>query len=128
MEHNYSVSGVYSLRLRSSHQRCSMKKGILKNFPKFTGKHLRQNLFFNKVAGLRPASLLKKRLFHRCFHVNFAKTFKNIFFTKHLRTTASDGFLNWHIYMNQESTLIILWLACSYRFLHHFLSNNELLK
>ena len=32
-----------------------------------------QSLFFNKVAGLRPATLLKKRLWHRCFSVNFAK-------------------------------------------------------
>ena len=38
-----------------------MKKGVLKNFTKFTGKHLCQSLFFNKVAGLRPAALLKKR-------------------------------------------------------------------
>ena len=38
------------------------KKGVLKNFTKFTGKHLCQSLFFNKVAGLRPATLLKKRL------------------------------------------------------------------
>ena len=29
------------------------KKGVLKNFAKFTGKHLCQSLFFNKVAGLR---------------------------------------------------------------------------
>ena len=29
------------------------KKGVLRNFAKFTGKHLYQNLFFNKVAGLR---------------------------------------------------------------------------
>ena len=27
------------------------KIGILKNFPKFTGKHLCQSLFFIKVAG-----------------------------------------------------------------------------
>ena len=27
------------------------KKGVLKNFLNFTGKHLRQSLFFNKVAG-----------------------------------------------------------------------------
>ena len=27
---------------------------------------------FNKVAGLRPATLLKKRLWHKCFPVNFA--------------------------------------------------------
>ena len=37
---------------RSSHRRCSMKKGVLKNFPKFTGKHLCQSLVFNKVASL----------------------------------------------------------------------------
>ena len=29
------------------------KKGVFRNFAKFTGKHLRQSLFFNKVAGLR---------------------------------------------------------------------------
>ena len=27
---------------------------VLKNFTKFTGKHLCQSLFFNKVAGLGP--------------------------------------------------------------------------
>ena len=35
----------------SSHQSCSIKKGVLRNFAKFTGKHLWQSLFFNKVAG-----------------------------------------------------------------------------
>ena len=34
-------------------QRMSCEKGVLKNFAKFTEKHLCQNLFFNKVAGLR---------------------------------------------------------------------------
>ena len=34
-------------------RRCSVKKGALRNFAKFTGKHLCQRLFFNKVAGLR---------------------------------------------------------------------------
>ena len=32
---------------RNSHRRCSVK-GVLRNFPKFTGKHLCQSLFFNK--------------------------------------------------------------------------------
>ena len=59
--------------VRSSHQRCSVTKVVLRNFTKFTGKHLYQRLFFNKVAGLSPASLLKKKLWHRCFPVNFAK-------------------------------------------------------
>ena len=35
------------------HRRCSGRKGVLRNFRKFTGKHLCQILFFNKVAGLR---------------------------------------------------------------------------
>ena len=34
-----------------------VKKGVLKNFSKFTGKHMCQGLFFNKVAGLRTATL-----------------------------------------------------------------------
>ena len=59
--------------IRSSHRRCSVKKGVLRNFAKFTGKHLCQTLFFNNIAGLRPAALLEKRLWHRCFAVNFAK-------------------------------------------------------
>ena len=49
------------------------KKRVLRNFAKFTGKHLFQSLFFNKVAGKRAATLLTKRLWHRCFLVNFAK-------------------------------------------------------
>ena len=64
---------------RSSHQKCSIKKGVFKNFVKFTGIHLCQSLFFNKVAGLKPVTLLKKRPWHRHFALNFAKFFKNIF-------------------------------------------------
>ena len=45
-------------------------KRVLRNFPKFTGKHLCQSLFFNKVAGLR----------HRCSTVNFAKFLRTPFF------------------------------------------------
>ena len=40
-------------------QRCSVKN-ILKNVAKFTGKHLYQNLFLNKVAGLRPSAYYKR--------------------------------------------------------------------
>ena len=49
------------------------EKGILRNFTKLTGKHLCQSLFFNKIAGLSPATLLKKRLWHRRFPVSFVK-------------------------------------------------------
>ena len=65
---------------RISHQRCSVRN---KNFAKFAGKHLCQSLFFSKVAGLRCATLFKKRLWHRCFPVKFVKL---------LRTPLSDCF------------------------------------
>ena len=32
------------------------KIGLVRNFAKFTGKHLFQSLFFNKVAGLKAAT------------------------------------------------------------------------
>ena len=41
-----------ALGCRSSRQEVFCKKGVLRNFAKFTGKHLCQSLFFNKVAGL----------------------------------------------------------------------------
>ena len=41
-------------------------------------------LFFNKVAGLRPASLLKKRPWHRCFPLNFAKFLRTPFYRRPL--------------------------------------------
>ena len=65
---------------RRSHPEVFRKKSVLKNFAKFSGKHLCQSLFFNEVAGLRPAILLKNRLWHRCFPVNFAKFLKTPFF------------------------------------------------
>ena len=60
------------------------KKGVLKNFAKFSGKNLLQSLFCNKVAGLRRTTLLTKRLWHRCFLVSFAKFLKTPF-AEHLR-------------------------------------------
>ena len=37
---------------RSSDRRCSVKKGVLSNLATFTGQHLCQSFFFNKVVGL----------------------------------------------------------------------------
>ena len=55
------------------------KKGVPRNFAKFTGKNPCHNTFLNKVAGLRTATLLKKRLWHRCFPVNFVKFLRTPF-------------------------------------------------
>ena len=70
-------------RYRSSRPEVFCEKDFLRNFTKFTGKHLCQSLFFNKVAD-RPATLLKKRLWHRCFPVNFLKFLRTPFYTEHL--------------------------------------------
>ena len=67
---------------------CSVKKGVLKNFTKFTGKHLCQSLFFNKVAGLRPATLLKRDSGADVFSCEFWEIFKNTIFIEHLWMTA----------------------------------------
>ena len=50
--------------VRSSHQRYFTWKSVLRNFAKFTGKHLCQSPFFNKVAGLRL--LLDLSLWFHC--------------------------------------------------------------
>ena len=43
---------------------------------------------FNKVVGLKPATLLKKSLWHRCFSVNFAKFLR----TASLQSTSGGCF------------------------------------
>ena len=55
-----SISGQY---FRSSRTEVSCKKDVLRNFAKFTGKHLCQGLFFNKVAGFSFLYSLKTSIF-----------------------------------------------------------------
>ena len=64
---------IHLSTFRASHRRCSLERGVLESFAKFPGKDLCQSLFFNKFAGLKPATLLKKRIWQRCFPMKFAK-------------------------------------------------------
>ena len=41
-----------------------------------------QSFFFDKVAGLKPVTLLKKGPWHRCFPVNFAKFLRTLSFNQ----------------------------------------------
>ena len=50
-------------------RRCSIKKSVLKNFAKFTGKHLCQSLLFNKGAGLRRYSRVFIVSFEQISHI-----------------------------------------------------------
>ena len=56
-------------------------KSVLKNFAKFTGKHLCQSLFFNKVASL-AYDFIKKETLEQVFSGEFCDLSKNISFRK----------------------------------------------
>ena len=60
------------------------KNGVLKNFAKFTEKHLCYSLFINKIAGLRPETLLKRETLAEVFACEFCEIFKNNFFMEQL--------------------------------------------
>ena len=67
----------------SSHKKCSVKKGVLKNFAEFSGQHLCQSLFFHNVSG--SSTFLQKETLAKVFSWEFFEIFKNTFFTKHFR-------------------------------------------
>ena len=54
--------------VRSSHQRCSVRKGVLRNFAKFTGK---------------ACNFIKKETLAQVFPCEFCEISKNTFFTEH---------------------------------------------
>ena len=88
----YWSSSYMKFRFRSSHHRCSINKGV------WVSKcHLCQSLYFNKVAAMRPAALLKKNLWHRYFHVIFDKFLRTPFLTEHLRWLLLDYWSNSYI-------------------------------
>ena len=67
---------------------CSTKKRVLRSIAKFTRKHLCQSLFFNKVVGLKPASLLKSLA--QVFSCEFCEISRNTFCYKTPLMAASD--------------------------------------
>ena len=86
---------------RSSRPAVLCKKGVLKNFVKFTGKHLCRSAFLNTVANLTPATLLKKILRHRFFLVNFTWYFNypKYFFKRETLYTIWNGSKNsWKVF------------------------------
>ena len=85
--------------IRSSSPEVFCKKDVLKNFTKSTVKHLRQSLFLIKL----QSSLLKKRLWHRGFSVNFVKFLRTSFLTKYLLATASFTFPQWWEFFIQST-------------------------
>ena len=67
------------MNVESTGSQVFYKIGLLKNFAKFTGKHL----------CWRPAASLKGDS-NTVFPREFSEIFKNMLFTEHLRATASE--------------------------------------
>ena len=81
------------LKIRSPFQKqlteLFCKKSCSQKFCKIHRKTpVHQSLFLSKVTGKLPAALLKNRLRHRCFPVNFAKFLRTLF----NRTPSGDYF------------------------------------
>ena len=106
----------YSILIRSTHRSCYIKKGVFKNFAKFTGKHLCQIHFFNKFAGVRPATLLIKSLWHRCSPINFAKFLRKFF----LRNTFARLLLfSIMVMLLPKTSTTKLFVTCTLELLFH---------
>ena len=112
--------GVYqagkTLHTETVAQTCSLKKGVLRNFVKFTWKYLCQSLFFNKVTGLRPTTLFKRRPWHRCFSVNFVKFLRTAFLQNTYRRLLLhrkivNSMLSKYVWDNKKITCAILALS-----------------
>ena len=83
------------------------KTGVFKVFAKFTGKHLCQSLFFNKVAG--PKTSFKKRF---CFLVSFVKFLRTLFkqntsgIQKKNKKIKKQNWINQFLYLWQNTIAI----------------------
>ena len=80
-------------------QEVFFKKDVLQSLAKFTGKHLCQSLFFQKVAEMR--------LWLRCFPVSFAKFSRTLFFTEHNHASPSVHEKTIGNFLNQPSSFLI---------------------
>ena len=83
---NYTLKKC--LNSRSSHQRCSIEKAVLKNFTISTGKRLRWSLFLIELQAGRPAIVLKETS-TKVFSCEYSGNFKNTYSEENMQTIAS---------------------------------------
>ena len=78
-----TLTGGFTVHTKAVAQRHSVKKMFLEisqSFAKFTGKHLCQSLFVNKVAGRPEAcNVIKKEALAQVFSCEFCETSNNTF-------------------------------------------------
>ena len=93
----------------SSHWRCSVEVSVLGGFAGFVGELLCRGLFFDKVAALLPAALLKGRLWPGCLFLWVLRDFLERLFYR-----APLGWLLLPVSKLRENMLldIILYITC----------------
>ena len=70
-----------------------MKKGVIRDFTKFTGKHLRVRVSFLIKLQAQVCNFIKKETPAQVFFSEFCEISRSTFFTEHLWTTASEVLL-----------------------------------
>ena len=80
-ERNLKCEGKFKDFIQKQRPEVFCKKDVLRNFAKFTGKHLCQSLFFNKVAG---RNFMEKETLAQVFSCEFGEISMNTFLTEHL--------------------------------------------
>ena len=74
--------------------RCSVKKTVLKDLAKFTGKRVYRSLYFNKVEG-GGLQFYQKNTPAQVLSCEFCKIFRNTYFEEHLQMPVSRACLPW---------------------------------
>ena len=102
-----------------SHRRRSVTIDDLRDFVKFTGKHLCQSLFFNKVAGLRPqaCNFIKKETLAQVLSCEICESLKNNFFYRTPLVAASvisRPSSHRKAYVYEHCVFIFLWYEINY--------------
>ena len=121
---NYNFSNLQKIQKQSP--RDVLKKGVLRNLTKFTGKYLCQSLLFNKVAGF-----IKKGSLAQGFSSEFCEISRNTFSYRTPQVTSSENteivnrsWSTWHSksFLRQKQTAELKKTSVVYRPLNKVLS------
>ena len=86
--------------LRSSHQRDSVRKGVLRNFANFRGKRTRVSFLIKlQASGPQVCNFIKIETLTQMFSGEYWEISKNTFFTEHLWAIVSMLFKNLPFYL-----------------------------
>ena len=96
------------------------KKGFLKKFHKIHLKTPVLESYFNGVSGLKAVTLLKKRLQHRCFQVNFMKFLRTPFLQNTSVICLTVSFHKEVLYICSNLLLLEKWTKLTILLSFHF--------